>query len=117
MATKKSARKVKGKKQTRDTADATAFLDKLINEPLTFGSLIATIRAGEEMSQAEFAAKLGISRSHLCDIERAAKTVSPARAAKFARSLGYPEAQFVRLALQAQIEDAGLKLVVSVAAG
>lgn len=102
-------------KRSSGSRDALEFLDELIGEPLTFGTLMSTIRACEEMSQAAFAEKLGVSRSHICDIERGAKVVSPARAAKFARILGYPESQFVRLALQALVEDAGLKMIVSVA--
>ncbi len=46
----------------------------------------------EEMSQVEFAKQLGISRSHLCDIEKGRKSVSVARAARFAKILGYGEA-------------------------
>jgi len=115
MPTKKK-RGAKRAKRISGSRDAMEFLDNLIGEPLTFGNLMSTIRTCEEMSQAAFAEKLGVSRSHVCDIERSAKVVSPARAAKFARILGYPESQFVRLALQAQVEDAGLKLVVSVSA-
>ena len=53
------------------------------------------IREGEEESQVAFAERLGISRSHLCDIEKDRKPVSPARAAEFARILGYSKVQFV----------------------
>ncbi len=42
--------------------------------------------------------------------------VSPKRAVGFARILGYSEAQFVRLALQDLVEDAGLDLTVQVEA-
>jgi transcriptional regulator with XRE-family HTH domain len=66
------------------------------------------------MSQVDFAAHLGISRSHLCDIEKGRKTLSVSRAARFAKTLGYSEAQFVRLALQALVEESGLKLKVRV---
>lgn len=62
------------------------------------------------------AERLEISRSHLCDIEKQRKTVSPERAARFASILGYGEAQFVRLALQGLVEDAGLRLRVHVTA-
>jgi transcriptional regulator with XRE-family HTH domain len=75
-----------------------------------------SIREGEEMTQADFAKKLHLSRSHLCDIEKGRKSVGPARAARFAKILGYPEESFVALALQAQVEEAGLKLTVRVEA-
>lgn len=85
------------------------FLDGLAEEPLTLGSLLVTIRDCDGLSQAELARRLGVSKSHLCDIEKGRKTVSPERAARFAAELGYSEEQFVRLALQQQVELAGLK--------
>lgn len=99
---------------TRKKSRAVSLLEDLAGGPLTLGGLLAAIREGEELSQAELAERLGISRSHLCDIEKGRKTVSPARAAQFARDLGYSEAQFVRLALQALVEEAGLGLTVHV---
>src|SRR5688572_3711978 len=89
-----------------------AFLDGLSDEPLTLGSLLSAIRQCDELSQAAMAKRLGISKSHLCDIEKGRKSVSPARAARFARELGYSEEQFVRLALQQLVEVAGLKFQV-----
>lgn len=85
-----------------------SFLDSLVGEALTLGSLLQTIRETDELSQAELAARLGVSKSHLCDIEKGRKAVSPERASRFALELGYSEEQFVRLALQQMIEAAGL---------
>ncbi|MFT4570038.1 MAG: DNA-binding transcriptional regulator YiaG [Hyphomicrobiaceae bacterium] len=92
------------------------FLEKLSGGPLTFGRLLAAIREGEEIAQVAFAATLGISKSHLCDIEKGRKVVGAARAARFASILGYCPERFVALALQAQVEEAGLKLNVTVKA-
>lgn len=89
-------------------SEAASFLESITGGPLTLGGLLRSIREGEETSQAEFAERLGISRSHLCDIEKGRKILSPARAARYAGILGYSETQFVRLALQATIEEAGL---------
>ena len=91
------------------------FLEGLIGK-LTFGGLIEAMRQAEEMSQVEFAKKLGISKQHLCDIEKGRKFVSPERAAKFARILGHSERSFVALALQDIINQGGLKLKVNVEA-
>lgn len=95
---------------------AMAFLEELTGGPLTLGGLLRSIRLGEEESQVYFAKKLGVTRSHLCDIEKGRKVVGPERAAKWARLLGYDEAQFVRLALQELVEKAGLDLTVRVEA-
>ncbi|MCP4654163.1 MAG: helix-turn-helix transcriptional regulator [bacterium] len=99
---------------TESKSDAMQFLESVTGGPLTLGELLLSIRLGEQMSQAELARQLGISRSHLCDLEKGRKTLSPRRAAHFARLLGYSETQFVRLALQAMIEEAGLQLAVEV---
>jgi plasmid maintenance system antidote protein VapI len=70
----------------------------------------------EEMSQTAFARKLGISPSHLCDIEKGRKVVSPERAARFAVVLDRRPEQFVRLSLQELVDEAGLKMKVNIAA-
>lgn len=97
-----------------DYVDSKDLLDKLVRGSLTFARMLEAIRLGEEMSQASFAKKLGISRSHLCDIEKGRKTVSPARAAKFAKILGYSDKQFIGLALQDLVQKDGFKLRVTV---
>lgn len=91
------------------------FLGSLVGE-LTFGGLIQAMREADEMSQVEFAKKLGISKQHLCDIEKGRKFVSPERATRFARILGHSEKSFVALALQDTVNQGGLKLKVSVEA-
>jgi transcriptional regulator with XRE-family HTH domain len=96
------------------SVDAAPFLDDLIGEVETFGSYLAAIREGEGLSQVEFAAKLGVSKSHLCDIEKGRKLVSADRAARFAEILGYLPASFVELALQDLLNRAGLDLRVAV---
>lgn len=63
-----------------------------------------------------FAARLGIARGNLCDIEKGRRKVSLDRAAAWAKLLGYADWQFVALALQDEVRTAGLKLKVSVRA-
>ena len=92
------------------------FLEGLTGGPLTLGEAIQAVRLGEEQSLATFAKRLGISRANLCDIERGRKMVSPERAARFAKVLGYGQRQFVRLALQDQLKRAGLRFKVELAA-
>lgn len=96
--------------------NAQKFLDDLIGHPMSFGDLLETVRESRELSQKEFAKKLKISPSHLCDIEKNRKTVSPDRAVKFAKILGESEKQFVRFALQTMLDQAGIKLKVELKA-
>lgn len=99
---------------TKKKSETLKFLEELAGRPLTLGGLLESIRLSEEMSQAAFAKKLGISSSHLCDIEKGRKVVSPERAARFARVLGRSREQFVRLSLQEMVDEAGLKMRVEV---
>ena len=104
-------RKAKEKK-----SDAMKLLEKLAGGPLTLGRAIESVRKSEELSQDQCAKKLGVSKSHLCDVEKGRKTVSPERAAKWARVLGYPESVLVRLAIQGELDAAGLKYKVEIEA-
>src|SRR3990170_1270147 len=90
-------------------SDAIKLLERLSDGPLTLGRAIESVRKCEGLTQDDCARKLGISKSHLCDVEKGRKTVSPERAARWARVLGYPESVLVRLALQGELDAAGLK--------
>jgi transcriptional regulator with XRE-family HTH domain len=103
--------KVKEKK-----SQAVRLLEKLSGGPLTLGAAIEAARKCEELTQEGCARKLGVSKSHLCDVEKGRKTVSPERAAKWARILGYPESTLLRLAIQAELDAAGLRYRVGIEA-
>lgn len=100
--------------RTRTKSDTMKYLERVAGRPLTLSGLIESIRLGEEMSQTAFARKLGVSPSHLCDIEKGRKAVGPERAARFAKILGRSQEQFVRLSLQELIDEAGLKMRVNI---
>jgi transcriptional regulator with XRE-family HTH domain len=95
-------------------SDAGAILEKLMGGPLTLGAALAALRQAEGDSLQQFSLRLGVSRTHLSDIEHGRRAVGLERAAAFARALGHNQAQFVRLALQDQVRQAGLKLRVDV---
>jgi addiction module HigA family antidote len=95
-------------------SDTRKFLEKITGGPVTLGKLIESIRLGDDLSQADLAKKLKISRSHLNDIEKGNKAVSPERAARFAKALGHSAERFVELSLQSLVDEAGLKLKVAV---
>lgn len=95
---------------------AMKYLDELTGGPLNLPELLSAIRIGEGLSCAELSTKLGISRSHLCDIEKGRKAVSLLRAIQFADLLGYSKDQFARLALQMQLDEAGLRYKVKIEA-
>jgi transcriptional regulator with XRE-family HTH domain len=90
------------------------FLEEIAGRQLTLGGVLESIRMSEEMSQATFSKRLKISPSHLCDIEKGRKVLSPERAARFAKILGRSPEQFVRLSLQELVNEAGLNMKINV---
>ena len=89
-------------------------LEAAAGGPLTFRRMLRSIREGEAESLETFARKLGVSRMHVHDIEKQRRGVSVERAAQWATLLGYHPEQFVQLALQAQLDAAGLRLEVAI---
>ena len=83
--------------------------------PLTLGLHLKAIRQGDEMTLEVFAAQLGISKQHLSDIEHGRKAVSVERAAAWAKKLGYSQRLFIQLALQDELDRAGLNYSVDLA--
>lgn len=94
--------------------EAKKYLEKLTGRILSLGGLLLSIRQGEEMTQIEFAKKLGISKQYLCDVEHGRRFISPKMAESFATTLGYSPEHFVRLCLQDMMDRDDLHLVVSV---
>jgi transcriptional regulator with XRE-family HTH domain len=81
---------------------------------LTLGKLILALRQADDITQVDFASKLGITKQHLCDIERDRKSVGPKLAAKYAHILGFSKEQFIRLALQDLVDREGLNVQVEI---
>lgn len=93
---------------------ALKFLEGVTGGPLSFGNLLESIRLSEEISQVDFSKKLSISKAHLCDLERGRRAVSVARAAKFAKILGFSPERFVKLVFQGELDRERIALVVEV---
>lgn len=91
-------------------------LEDILGKKLTLGNLLLSIRQGDDLTQVEFAEKLGVSKQYLCDLEHGRRFASPKAAAEYARKLEYSEAQFVRLCLQDEIDRDGIHLQVNVRA-
>ena len=81
---------------------------------MTLGRFIRAFRKADGFSQTEYAAKLGLSRANLCDLEKGRKPVSPERAAKLAKKLGVPETALIQLAIQDSLRAAKLNYVVEI---
>ena len=103
-------------KKRTNTVSTRKFLEELMGGPLTIGTYIHALRQNDGASLGEFAQKLGVTKSRLLDIEKGRRGVSIERAADWARRLGLSEHRFVTLALQAEVDAAGLKFKVVVRA-
>lgn len=99
---------------TNESKETLDYLESLINKKPTLGDYLLAIRQGEELSQANFAKQLGISRQNLCDIEHNRRFPSPKMAASFADKLGYSRKQFVRLCLQDLLNRENILLLVDI---
>ena len=89
-------------------------IEKITGSKLTLGRMLWALRKCDELTQTEFAKKLGISNSHLCDIEHDKKIVSPELARNYAKILGHSEKQFIRLAIQASLDKAEMSYEVEI---
>jgi transcriptional regulator with XRE-family HTH domain len=91
-------------------------IKKARGEAMTFGKMIESLRVCDEFTQAQMARRLGISRAHLCDIEKGRRVVTPEKAAAFADALGYSKNQFVAQAIEDSLRRIGLRLKVAIRA-
>lgn len=82
--------------------------------PTTIGRLLRHYRDSLELTQPEMGKKLGITKQHICDLEKGRRLISVEMAAKIAKRLKEPVDYWVSIALQDQIRKAKLKLRVRV---
>lgn len=83
--------------------------------PLTFADLLTSYRLGEELTQAEVAKMLGVSRQRLCDFEKGRRLPSIKSAETWAKKLGFSPKVWVEIILQDQLRREHVDLTVSVA--
>ncbi len=93
--------------------DAGKYLSKKLG-PMTFGMFLRAMRESEEITLAEFAARLKLSRANLCDLEKGRKIPSPMRAATIAEAIGVPPKVLVQLAVQDSFREANLKFEIEI---
>jgi antitoxin HigA-1 len=97
-------------------SEARKAIEKARGSEMTFGAMLESLRMCDEVSQADLARKLGVSRAHLCDIEKGRRAVTPEKAAEFAQVMGYSVNQFVAQAIEDSLRKLGLNLKVEIKA-
>ena len=83
----------------------------------SFGTFLRSIRESDNISQAELARRLDVSRQFLNAIEAERKAVGVELASRIADALGYSEELFLELAIRDQLLRAGKKFTVTLKAG
>jgi transcriptional regulator with XRE-family HTH domain len=99
----------------KGSVPAKEFFEKHFG-PMTFGAFLIAVRFNMEMSQAELAKRLKVTRSRICDIEKGRILVSPAFAGKIAKLGGFPEKLAIKYCLQDQLRKAKIKYEVNLEA-
>ena len=76
---------------------------------LNVSELLRSWRLCEGLSQRQFAHRLGISAQNLCDIEKGRKGISIDKAHEIATIIGYSAPVLIKMVIDEQIKEAGLK--------
>ena len=79
-----------------------------------FGETIRSLRECDEITQAELARQVGVSRQFLSDVEKDRKIVGVEFAKKLSEALGYPIETFLKPLIDSQLERAGINCYVEV---
>ncbi|WP_151194404.1 helix-turn-helix transcriptional regulator [Cysteiniphilum sp. JM-1] len=83
---------------------------------LYFGDMVKSLRMCENISQAEMARSIGISRQYLCNIESGERKADVELALKFAEYLKHPKEFFISRLLEDQLYTAGLDYTITLKA-
>lgn len=78
----------------------------------TFGEFVKDIRECDEISQADLAKRMQVSRQYIHSIEKDKANVSLSVAIKIAKTLGYPYEAFIEIFLNDMLRKSGIKKVV-----
>lgn len=84
---------------------AREMMEEMIG-PLSFGRFLRVWREFQEMSQVDAAAKLGVTKARLSDLEHGRRLASVELARAIAKKLGAPETQAMECCLQDQLRKA-----------
>ena len=98
----------KSRYATKSSIESLELIDNILGNRLTFGSALKANRLAEEMTQEQLGRKAKVSRQYIHQLETGARNPSVEQAVRFSRIFGMLEDQFIVLALQAQLTDAGI---------
>ena len=85
--------------------EASKVLSK-VHGPFTFATFILGARTTLDLTQVQMAARIGISKSALCEIEKGRTLVSPKSAVSYAKKAGFSMTLALESCLQDQLRKA-----------
>ncbi|HSW94001.1 MAG TPA: helix-turn-helix transcriptional regulator [Gammaproteobacteria bacterium] len=95
---------------TKKTMSARKLLKGVFRS--SFGEFVRDIRECDEISQAELAKRMRVSRQFIHAVEKDKATISLEMAIKIASALGYPYEAFVEIFLNDMLRKSGIKKMV-----
>jgi transcriptional regulator with XRE-family HTH domain len=97
-------------------SSARLTLEKMNGGPLSLGSALYAWRKSQDLTQADAAKRLHVSKQYLSQLEKRHKFASPEAAIGYAKALGLSQKLFLQLCLQDQLLRAGAKFKVNLEA-
>ena len=88
-----------------NTKNLVSKLNELNGKDESLGKALRSIRLCDDMSLRTFAEILNISTSYLSDLEHGRRFASAKKAYEYANKLQYPAEEFIRLALQDEVNN------------
>ncbi|MFL5814591.1 MAG: helix-turn-helix transcriptional regulator [Bdellovibrionia bacterium] len=88
--------------------DASQVMEKIYG-PFTFATFMLGARTTLNLTQAQMAKKLGISKSAVCEIEKGRTLVSAQAAVRYAKKAGFSETVALQACFQDQLRKANIK--------
>lgn len=92
----------------KNLESARASFNKLLGQ-INFAQILKSFRECEDMTQAEFARQIGVSRQFIHDIEKGKKLPPLSFAIKASKVLGFEDYTFVSAHLTEQLKLNGIK--------
>ena len=92
------------------------ILRNLNKGPFTFGQLLLSLRKADEITQAELARQLNVSKGLICDIEKSRRLASIHLAAQIAKVMGYSEVVMIKQLFEDQLQTVKIKCKVKLEA-
>jgi transcriptional regulator with XRE-family HTH domain len=102
--------------ENKEQKELLHYLEKLTKQDFSFSTILRGYRTRENMTQEQLAAKLGVTKSYISDLENKRRYVTVIQAKSFAKKLKEPVEVWVTTSLQDMVTRAGVSGTVRIVA-